>query len=491
MPISPLKAQTEIQAYSKFRILLLLPLITGRSLQAALAPAARQAPLSEPTLPTGAKEVAGIHVIVHALPTEQANARYLAGIGDAALEIYARDLGVAIPRDPIHIYLLNTIQDYEQADSRYNGGTTRYNQGFTQGGRVFLHLGPRPGQTVLESGSMLTRLLYHEICHALHQRLFLNYRRQPCWLVEGLADAWAERACSGTASLMAERSPQQSTMLITLRRAAQQGDSLSISQLLSQPQSAYGSEDLSRQLLTYARSFALVRMLDDPAPENAARRLKFRAFLREANSLTGDDIAAQINARFLQQFGGIQLAELQAEYRRRITTEKVFPWELYTSDLVTRPDGALLAEAAANRSALAFAYAPPLAPSAHLHARIETTDLGHRQANLLFGRTAFNDYYMVAFGPRYVTLLRHQQTYQTLANRNIDPSLFAPGSHTLDLYLRPQQVEARLDGRIVATFDLQTPNGQWGIGATDARILFRDMAAQLSPPETAPISLSR
>ena len=153
-------------------------------------------------------------------------------------------------------------------------------------------------------------------------------------------------------------------------------------------------------------------------------------------------------------------------------------------------DGALLAEADQNRSALAFADAQRLSSTAHLHARIDAANVGQRQANLLFGRTSLNDYYMLAFGPGYVTLLRHQKTYQTLENRRIDPNLFGPGQHSLDISLRTHQVEARLDDHVVGTFQLRSgpfPPGQWGIGATNARIAFRDMTAQDDPPEHASI----
>ncbi|MCW3051178.1 MAG: Peptidase superfamily [Chthonomonadales bacterium] len=448
---------------------------------AALRTQAFQA--AEPNLPAGAILVSGSHVVVHALPVEQANARYLAGLGDAAVVTYARALGVPPPRDPIAVYLLNTQEDYERVDSLYNGGATRNNQGFVHDGRVFLHLAPRPGQTRFDSGSMVARLLTHELCHALHQRLFSGYNRQPCWLREGLADAWAERALSGTDSLTADRLTGQGSLLIALRQAAHTGDTLSIPQILQQPQSAYSSNDGQKQVLTYARSFALVRMLDDPAPANMARRLQFRAFLKTVNALDGDNVNSQVTALFLKQFGGAQLAELQAELRRRTVTEKIFPWEQISIDVHPLADGSLLAEADLDRSALAFADQQRLSSTAHLHAQIDAANIGQRQANLLFGRTTLEDYYMLAFGPGYVTLLHHQKTFQTLARRRLDPNLFAPGPHTLDVSLQANQVEASLDGLAVGTFPLHSPAGQWGIGATNARITFHDMTAQDSPPE--------
>ena len=50
----------------------------------ALKTNAFQAP--EPDMPIGAVTVNGNHVVVHALPVELANAKYLANLGDAALE---------------------------------------------------------------------------------------------------------------------------------------------------------------------------------------------------------------------------------------------------------------------------------------------------------------------------------------------------------------------------------------------------------------------
>lgn len=440
---------------------------------------------AEPNLPIGAIIVNGSHVVVHALPIEQANARYLAGLGDAAVVTYARALDVPPPRDPIAIYLLDTQADYERADSLYNGGTARNNQGFVHDGRVFLRLAPRPGQTRFDSGSMVARLLTHELCHALHQRLFSGYNRQPCWLREGLADAWAERALSATDSLTADRLTGQGSLLIALRQAAHNGDTLSIPQILQQPQSAYSSNDGRKQLLTYARSFALIRMLDDPAPANTARRLQFRAFLKTVNALNGDSVNSQVTALFLEQFGGPHLAELQTELRQRTVTEKLFPWEQVSIDVHPLADGSLLAEADQDRSALAFADRQPLSTTAHLHARIDAANIGQRQADLLFGRTTPEDYYMLAFGPGYVTLLHHQKNYQTLGRQRLNPNLFPPGPHTLDVSLHPNQIEASLDGQVVGTFPLQSPAGQWGIGATDARITFHDPSAQNDSPTRA------
>jgi hypothetical protein len=222
-------------------------------------------------------------------------------------------------------------------------------------------------------------------------------------------------------------------------------------------------------------------MLDDPAPANSARRLQIHAFLKSVNALEGDNVSQQVNTLFLKQFGGDHLADLQAELRRRTVTEKLSPWEQFSIDVHPLADGSLLAEADQDRSALAFADQQALSSTAHLHARIDAANIGQRQANLLFGRTSLEDYYMIAFGPGYVTLLRHQKTYQILARQRFDPTLFAPGSHTLDLSLQANQVEASLDGQIAGTFPLHAPPGQWGIGATNARITFHDPTAQDTP----------
>jgi hypothetical protein len=178
---------------------------------------ARVPPPAEPDLPVGGVTVTGKHVVVHALPSEQANATYLATLADGILEMYAHNFDASVPTEPIPIRILDTNSEYEQACAYYNNGVSRFNQGFTNKGRIVLHFAPRPGQTVLDAGSMITHLLAHELCHALQQRLFPGYGNQPVWLQEGLADAWAEQALSGSGLLMADRSPWEGSRLIALR----------------------------------------------------------------------------------------------------------------------------------------------------------------------------------------------------------------------------------------------------------------------------------
>jgi hypothetical protein len=222
-------------------------------------------------------------------------------------------------------------------------------------------------------------------------------------------------------------------------------------------------------------------MLDDPAPTNAARRARFRAFLQDIDSQRRDDLVAYTNAAFLKEFGGAALSALETELRQRVATEKTFPWEEYNIDVHPLADGALVAESAQDNSAIAFADPQPLIAPCHLHARIDVANIGTRQANVAFGRTGLDDYYMLAFGPGYLAFSHHQQNYRILKNQQVDPQLFGPGEHTLDVILQRRQAEARLDGLTIGTFKIRSGAflpGQWGIGASEGRVTFRDLSAR-------------
>ena len=146
-------------------------------------------------------------------------------------------------------------------------------------------------------------------------------------------------------------------------------------------------------------------------------------------------------------------------------------------------DGALQAEAFPGGSALAFAAKPAAFPF-RLHALANVLPIGIGQADLLFGRTTLNDYYVLAYGKGFLTLLHHADKYETLANAPYDPNLFMPGTHLLEADIDVHSIQARLDGKILATMLLSNgsfPKGQWGVGACDGRIIFRNVSVEPFP----------
>jgi len=474
--------------------ILALGLIFGAIGVAALIVALRRLPVSptlhgpgsaagvsslKPHLPEGMIAVAGKHVVIHALPVERARATALVPFGDAAVEKYAHDLGAALPRDPIAVYLLDTMKDLRSTFIIAGREAISHNPGFAHGGSAFLYHAPRPGETI-DADSRISHMLDHELCHALHQRLFPNSDFQPSWLQEGLAEAWSERALSGHDALTADQLLWTSARMMTLRTAVERGDRLDVTQILLQPYSAYSSGGAVQQNLAYCRAFALVRMLDDPAPANAARRVRFRAFLEEANILRGENIEDGINCLFLQRFGGAHLAELQAELESRVKTEKLFPWKILGENVRRLPDGSLRMEVDSEHSALAFADRS-LSPTIHLHARVDVANSGRPHVSLLFSGTAPDDYYALMYKSGYVTLFHYQNEFQIIGFEAFDPKRFAPGSHTLDVTVFPQRVESRLDGRRVGSIELPSgsfPRGQWGIGAYAGRVTFHGLSAR-------------
>jgi hypothetical protein len=324
---------------------------------------------------------------------------------------------------------------------------------------------------------MMDALFAHELVHALCYRLFPSYDDFPNWLSEGVADAWSERALSGGDALMAERMPWYASFLLDVREALEDGRFIPLERLMTE--SLVGHDFAYRQL-RYAECYALVRMLDSPEPENAARRAKFRAFLAEVNGWPkGPDVAKKANARLVATLGN--LVALEREYVKTVLAEKVFPWQIQTREIRAEPDGSIVAEAFPESTSLSFSNGPEVGPIVRLQAEAEVENVGSRQANLAFGyRSKGGPYYILGFGPGYVSLLRFSGKYETLKSERFDPALFAPGKHVLTADIDCGRIWAKLDGKQVLAFTLPEGifgKGRWGIGCYDGRVAFRNAQA--------------
>jgi len=412
-------------------------------------------------------------------------------MGDKAVESYARDLGVQIPPQPIKIFLYANAEDYAKAEFPRTGGAFKDHLAFTHKNTcdVLMVIQPRPGRPPGEDEGMFEALFAHELCHAVQYRYFPNYDELPDWLSEGLADAWAERAIARGDALCADRSPWFASFILEVRQAIEEGTFIPLEKLLTE--STLGHDFAGRQL-RYSENFAFVRMLDDPAPANAERRKKFRAFLREALRMpAGPDLVSRVNARF-QEMIGAPIAALNAELKKRVNEEKVFPWFIVLREVRALKDGGILAETFVQSPALAFhcASAPLEGPRARIRAEVEVLDLDGKQANLAFGFRSRSDYHVVGFGPGYVSLMHFDgKKWQTLARADRDPAEFGAGKHELIVDIDGPTVYAKLDKKLVLKHALKDgafPKGRWGIGAWNGRVIFRNPSAQQFPAAPPP-----
>lgn len=420
----------------------------------------------------------GKHIMLYA-SRQQTNAAPLVGFADGVLEYYAGQLGVETPREPVHVYLLDAQADYQRADALYNMRTTPHNFGFARHGNVYLYVRSRPGQPITEDSKTAFELA-HELCHAIHQKLYPCYDRQPSWLLEGGASAWAEQAIIHAHSSNAGRLLAANAPFILLRQELAEKRTLSLVELFTTSKGDFGSSNDSQRFVTYAKCFALFRMLDDSAPANAERRTLFRGYLKQINTLDPSVTAQETNRRFGLIFGGPKLVTLQNEYVRYIQTAEPCPWQMVWTDARLQEDGALVVEARSDETAMVL-HERAGASSLRLHVCVEVAAVGRRQADVVFGKSAANGFYALYFQPGCVGLVRFKDDWTTLATCRISPLLFAPGQHTLEADIRPNRVEARLDGKSICIFqaaDRPFHAGQWGVGCYDSHITFRNVSAQ-------------
>jgi|SRR5579871_287692 len=426
--------------------------------------------------------VAGKHVVFHGSLAERENARRLVPIADHAIESYAYNLNIPAPDAPIPVTLFDTVQDYEHADALYNEGRTKTNLAFTNLAHVYMLVMPRPAQSLMTDGCMMEMLLAHELCHAVHQRLYPNYNRQPGWLIEGVADAWAEQAITSFTPSIQARTLWFGAQFIYAHQADAAGKLLPLSQLMDT--SFYGLDSNGRAL-RYNEAFTLVHMLDNSEPNNMTRHTTFRAFLEEVNHYDLNDLNDRINARFRTLFAHNKLTTLQTEYRQWLSKIPLPAWDMYTRDAYLLPDGSLVTEAFPKSSALVFTTGKKMGPDLTLHVQAEVADVGAQQADLLFGREARDNYFVLSFQPGFVTLMHFNGTYQSLLSLPIAPGQFGPGKHSLEMVLTAHSLLARLDGKSVMQAKLGSgafPSGEWGVGCYDGRVLFRNATATSGSP---------
>jgi hypothetical protein len=426
----------------------------------------------------GEVEVKGKYMVIRAPDGEKANAARLAQLGDAALEMYAKDLGASVPSQPFKVFLFGTIADYEKAEDARTHGAFKGNLAYTHRDTcdVLMYIQPRPGREANGDQGMMEALFAHELCHAIQYRLFPPYDEIPNWLSEGISDAWSERALAAADAEIADKSPWYSSFVLDVRDALEDGRYISLDKLMTE--SLVGHDFAYRQL-RYAECFSFVRMIDSPDPANAARRAKFRAFLKEVYGWPkGSDVAKRANARFTEVFGST--ITLERELVKAVMNDKLFPWHILSREIRAEPDGALVSEAFPESTSLAFSAGPTVGPVVRVQVEAEVADLGSKQVNLAFAYRARNDYYMVAYGPGYVSLMHFNGKYETLKNEKVDASLFAPGKHLLQADIDVSRLWAKLDGKLVLQFALPEGSfgkGRWGLGTYDSRVTFRNAQA--------------
>lgn len=428
--------------------------------------------------PAAAKdiEVRGKNVVIYAPASEQKTAERLLPLGDAAIEMYAKDLGVAIPKQPFQVFLFATEEDYARAEEPRTHGVFKSNLAFCHSATsdILMCIQPRPGRPPGNDEGMLESLFTHELVHAIQYKYYPSFDDQPDWLSEGLAEAWSERAMARGDKHCADRSAWYGSFILEVREALHDGRYIPVEKLLTEVLT--GHEFAARQL-RYSESFALVRLLDSPDPKHAERRKKFRAFLREALAMPGGpDMPQRVNAKLKQTFGS--LVPIERELVQGIMEEKVFPWHIIFREVRPLEGGALLAESFPASNCLAISSEPAIGPLARVKAEIEVLEVGTKGASLAFGYRGRTSFYTLAFGPGYCVLWRNTGKWEKLAEAQLDPKLWVAPKHTIQADIDGARVYAKLDGKTVLTFTLPEgsfPIGKWGVGAYDARIVFRNI----------------
>lgn len=438
-----------------------------------------------PAASAGDIEIKGKYMVIHAPAAEKASAERLAKLGDRALELYAKDLGAAVPKEPFRVFLYGTIKEYEAAEDARTHGVFKGNLAYTHRDTcdVLMYIQPRPGRAANGDEGMMEALFAHELCHALQYRLFPPYDEIPNWLSEGISDAWSERALSRGDALLADKSPWYASFLLDVHDAIDDGRYIGFEKLTNE---VIVGHDFAYRQLRYAECFAFVRMLDSPAKENAARRAKFRAFLKEIygwQKTDPDAFKKKVNDRFAEVFGPLE--KLQRELVKKILAEDAFPWHILSREIRAVPDGSLCAEAFPESTSLAFSAKDPVEPLVKVQAEAEVGP-DTRQVNVAFSYRSRNDYYMVAFGVvnggGYCTLMHYvgNGKYDQLKSMPVDAAALAAGKHQLRLDIDVDRIWAKLDGKVVLDHvlpDGNFPKGRWGLGVYDGRVIFRNAEA--------------
>jgi hypothetical protein len=436
-------------------------------------------------VPAGAQQVEakGKRISVFAPPSDRLSARKIAEQGDAALERFAAELGVEVPDTRFKIFLYATEDEYAKAEEPRTKGVFRTNLAFTYAKDAEVHMvvQPRTGRAVAggEAPGMLEALAMHELSHALQYKVVPSYDDQPDWLSEGFAELCAERAVAGEDTGCADRTPWFGDFFLDIREALHRGHFVPLERLLAE---GLQGRDVHDRQVRYGEAWSLVRMLDSPV--NEARRAKFRGFMQEVMRLpAGDDLPRRANARFREIFGtptkgegAPSLAALERELVKSIREAEVFPWQIIYRDLRANADGTLIVEAFPDTAALSVSTAPDLGPRARIKVNVEIANTGGKQADLIFGYRSPEDYYKLAFGPGFITLMRYDGKWHSIVNAACSPDLLAPdATHEIELIIDVARLYAKVDGKPAFRYALPDRSfgaGRFGIGAYDSRVRF-------------------
>jgi hypothetical protein len=434
-------------------------------------------------------EVKGRRISVFAPGEERAAAKRIADMGDAQIARMAEDLGLALPATRFKIFLYATEEEYAAAEEPRTHGVFRKNLAFTYARDAEVHMvfQPRPGRGG-EGGDapgMLEALAMHELAHALQYKTVASYDEQPAWLSEGVADLMSERALAGGDRSLIGTVPWYADFYHDVGEAIDIGTFVPLERLLAE--GVQVDDDQDRQV-RYGTSYALVRLLDDPSSDE--RRARFRAFLREVSQYRpGEDVANRVNVRFRELFGtpvkggeGVaSLIRLERDLVASVKRAELFPWQTLYKDVRATSDGWIIMDSFPRSSAVALSSAPPLAGRAVIRAKVVIADGPGRQADIIFGYRARNDFYKLAFGSEgFVSLLRFDGEWRRIAQATVAPELLAPGApHDLEVAIDVARLAAKVDGRPVFKFTIRDRTfgaGRFGIGAYDGRALFRDVS---------------
>ncbi len=422
----------------------------------------------------------GKHLEVHFPAGERATCERLVERGDRALELYARYLRRRVPREPLRVFLYQTIAEYEKAEAARTGGLFKTNLAFTYARDAEVHMvfQPRVQQAPDTGPGMLEALFMHEIAHAIQYRLFPSYDEFPDWLSEGVAEMFSERAV-GDGKHCARQVPWFADLVFDVLDAIDQGRFVPLAKLLTE---GLVDNDPGVRQIKYGEAWALCRFLDDP--KNGEQK-KFRQFLLDvAHMPRGAPLVKQAKERFLQLWPDLVTLERRLVFYLRAIAKDALPWQIVWREIRTLSDGGFVCETFPRNAALALMRSAPLGALARIEVDVVLEPVGGNaaQADVVFAYRPDGSFYKVAFGfnakTGFVSLMRFAGgKWATLANANIERAAIAPGrAHALLVDVDIARVVARLNGKTVLRYSLPSGSfgkGRWGVGAYDCRVRVR------------------
>jgi hypothetical protein len=431
-----------------------------------------QAPVWTPPASAGARppwpvrggeprsEVNGRYVVVDG-PAGWEEAGALAAVCDGAMARFAEETGLPPPASPAGLHVANVR----------SGGGYKFAYTLSRGGTYLAWDTDRPRPAV-DAAGWLETVAVHELAHSFQMRRVAGYPSHPAWWTEGIAEWLAERALGPEDPTLA-RLPALAGRIHFLRRELQRGHNLSLRQLLQvRAQSAWRLDDES--LTFYAEAYALLRFLD--APEDPARRRRFRDFVRAVERDPDGRAAAGLNARFERTFG--DLGALERAWLAWIRSAPLTPWWRRRGELRVLSDGALVLDAPGGHAAWALHTAAPVATGARLEARLNARPGRRGSAGFVLGDCDGKPCHLVLFDEAGgVGLFEEAEGRIRRLSESKAAANALDGPHRIAVEVGWNRVTPVVDGVPSPPLRVAVPLGEaWGVAGVDGHYEIREVS---------------